>query len=107
MKVFRSLRPFSKADLKENVIRGQYTDATVRGKHYKGYREPNVDPQSRIETYAAMKVYIDNWRWQGVPFYIRTGKRLPTQVSEVVIHFRPSPQKLFKSINGGDHLTTS
>ncbi len=97
MKVFRSLRPLSKADLKKNVIRGQYTDATVRGKHYKGYREePNVDPQSRTETYAAMKVFIDNWRWQGVPFYIRTGKRLPTQVSEVVIHFRPSPQKLFK-----------
>lgn len=97
MKVFRSLRPLSKADLKKNVIRGQYTDATVRGKHYKGYREePNVDPQSRTETYAAMKVFIDNWRWQGVPFYIRTGKRLPTQVSEVVIHFRPSPQRLFK-----------
>ena len=98
MKVFRSLRPLSKIDLKKNVIRGQYTEATVRGKHYKGYREEaNVKTGSRTETYAAMKIFIDNWRWEGVPFYIRTGKRLPTQVSEVVIHFRPSPQRLFKT----------
>lgn len=97
LKVFRSLRPFSKKDLKKNVIRGQYTHATVRGKHYKGYREEvNVDEKSRTETYAAMKVFIDNWRWQDVPFYIRTGKRMPTSVTEVVIHFRPSPQKLFR-----------
>ena len=101
MKVFRSLRPFSKNDLMKNVIRGQYTDATVRGKQYNGYRdENNVDKKSRTETYVAMKVFIDNWRWQGVPFYIRTGKRLPTNVTEVVIHFRPSPQKLFKSADG-------
>src|SRR5690554_2727845 len=104
MKVFRSLRPMSKTELKKNVIRGQYTDATVRGKHYNGYREePNVAPQSRTETYAAMKIFIDNWRWQGVPFYVRTGKRLPTQVSEVVIHFRPSPQRLFKSADNSAH----
>jgi len=101
MKVFRSLRPFSKNDLKKNVIRGQYTDAIVRGKQYHGYRdENNVDKNSRTETYVAMKVFIDNWRWQGVPFYIRTGKRLPTNVTEVVIHFKPSPQKLFKSADG-------
>lgn len=104
MKVFRSLRPLSKSDLKKNVIRGQYTEATVRGKHYKGYREePNVKSDSRTETYAAMKIFIDNWRWEGVPFYIRTGKRLPTQVSEVVIHFRPSPQRLFKAAEGTTH----
>lgn len=102
LKVFRSLRPFSKEDLRENVIRGQYTEATVRGKQYNGYRdEKNVDQNSRTETYVAMKVYIDNWRWQGVPFYIRTGKRLPTNVTEVVIHFRPSPMKLFKPADGG------
>ncbi|RNC65228.1 glucose-6-phosphate dehydrogenase [Proteiniphilum sp. X52] len=104
MKVFRSLRPLSKTDLKKNVIRGQYTEATIRGNHYKGYREENnVKPDSRTETYAAMKIYIDNWRWEGVPFYIRTGKRLPTQVSEVVIHFRPSPQRLFKAAGGTAH----
>ena len=98
LKVFRSLRPFSERDLKMNVIRGQYTEATVRGKHYKGYRqEMNVDEKSRTETYTAMKIFVDNWRWQDVPFYIRTGKRMPTSVTEVVIHFRPTPQKLFKS----------
>lgn len=104
MKVFRSLRPLSKIDLKKNIIRGQYTEATVRGKHYIGYREEtSVKSDSRTETYAAMKVFIDNWRWEGVPFYIRTGKRLPTQVSEVVIHFRPSPQRLFKTAAGTIH----
>lgn len=98
MKVFRSLRPLSKDDLKNNVIRGQYTEATVRGKQYNGYREEeNVRKNSRTETYVAMKVFIDNWRWQGVPFYIRTGKRLPTRVTEIVIHFRPSPLQLFKT----------
>jgi glucose-6-phosphate 1-dehydrogenase len=104
MKVFRSLRPFSESDLKKNIIRGQYTEATVRGKPYNSYRdEANVDKNSRTETYAAMKIFIDNWRWQGVPFYIRTGKRLPTHVSEVVIHFKPSPQKLFKSADESAH----
>lgn len=101
MKVFRSLRPMSAEELKKNVIRGQYTEANVRGKHLSGYRnEPNVDKNSRTETYAAMKIFIDNWRWQGVPFYIRTGKRMPTRVSEIVIHFKPSPTKLFKNMTG-------
>ena len=104
LKVFRSLRPFSEEDLRNNVIRGQYTDATVRGKHYNGYRdEKNVKENSRTETYAAMKIFIDNWRWQGVPFYVRSGKRLPTSVTEVVIHFRSSPQKLFKSSDNAPH----
>lgn len=101
MKVLRALRPFGKQDLKKNVIRGQYTEATVRGKTYKGYRdEKNVDKDSRTETYVAMKCFIDNWRWEGVPFYIRTGKRLPTRVSEIVIHFKPSPTRLFKQTDG-------
>ncbi|HLW09656.1 MAG TPA: glucose-6-phosphate dehydrogenase [Fermentimonas sp.] len=105
MKVFRSLRPLSKSDLRNNVIRGQYTEANIKGKHYNNYRdEKNVDPNSRTETFAAMKIYIDNWRWQGVPFYIRTGKRLPTNVSEVVIHFNPSPQKLFKQLDESTSL---
>lgn len=103
MRVFRSLRPMNHADLKQNAIRGQYTGSTVRGKQYRGYREEaNVKPDSRTETYAALKIYIDNWRWQGIPFYIRTGKRLPTRVTEVVIHFRPSPQKLFKPADGSN-----
>jgi len=96
LKVFQALRPMSGDDLLKNVIRGQYTAANIKGKYIKGYREEkDVNPDSRTETYIAMKLYIDNWRWGGVPFYIRTGKRLPTRVSEVVIHFKPAPQKLF------------
>lgn len=96
LKVFQALRPMSNDDLFKNVIRGQYTAANIKGKYAKGYREEkDVNPDSRTETYVAMKLFIDNWRWSGVPFYIRTGKRLPTRVSEVVIHFKPAPQKLF------------
>ncbi|NDV69006.1 glucose-6-phosphate dehydrogenase [Dysgonomonas sp. 25] len=96
MKVFQALRPLTQDDLKVNIIRGQYTEAHVRGKLLPAYRdEKGVDANSRTETYVAMKVFIDNWRWAGVPFYIRTGKRLPIRASEVVIHFRPTPQSLF------------
>ena len=101
LKVFRSLRPLSDEDLRNNIIRGQYTESHVKGKFLAGYRdEEGVDKDSRTETYFAMKFFIDNWRWSGVPFYIRTGKRLPTRVSEIVIHFRPSPTQLFKSVDG-------
>jgi glucose-6-phosphate 1-dehydrogenase len=96
LKVFQSLRPLTTHDLQHHVIRGQYTAAKVRGKQMAGYREEKgVDPNSRTETYVAMKYFIDNWRWGGVPFYIRTGKYLPTRVSEVVIHFKPTPHALF------------
>lgn len=96
LKVFQSLRPLSAEDLKHNIIRGQYTAAKVRGKQAVGYREEKgVDSNSRTETYVAMKYFIDNWRWGGVPFYVRTGKYLPTRVSEVVIHFKPTPHALF------------
>lgn len=96
LKVFQSLRPLKEDDLFKNVIRGQYVASNVKGKYQKGYREEQgVDPQSRTETFLAMKLYIDNWRWGGVPFYIRTGKRLPTRVSEIVIHFKPTPNLLF------------
>ncbi|MEA4950872.1 MAG: glucose-6-phosphate dehydrogenase [Petrimonas sp.] len=101
LKVIRSLRPLSGEDLRHNVIRGQYTESHVKGKHLVGYRdEEGVDKNSRTETYFAMKFFIDNWRWSGVPFYIRSGKRLPTRVSEIVIHFKPSPTRLFKSVDG-------
>ncbi|MGE5497307.1 MAG: glucose-6-phosphate dehydrogenase, partial [Syntrophothermus sp.] len=92
LKVFESLRPIEEKDVAGQVIRGQYTSSTVRGEKIKGYRdERDVKSDSRTETYAAMKFFIDNWRWSGVPFYIRTGKRLPTTVSEIVIHFKPTP----------------
>ena len=96
LKVFQAMRPMSSDDLFKNVLRGQYTAANIKGKYAKGYREEkDVAPDSRTETYVAMKLFIDNWRWGDVPFYVRTGKRLPTRVSEVVIHFKPAPQRLF------------
>ncbi len=96
LKVFQSLRPLNLHNLKHHVIRGQYTSAKVKGKHQVGYlEEKGVDPNSQTETYLAMKYFIDNWRWGGVPFYLRTGKCLPTRVSEVVIHFKPTPHALF------------
>lgn len=96
LKVFQSLRPIQEDDVLKNVIRGQYIESHVKNKRVKGYRqETGVDPASRTETFFAMKFYIDNWRWSGVPFYIRTGKKLPTRVTEVVIHFKKTPHHLF------------
>ncbi len=96
MKVFQSLRPIKPGELKDYVIRGQYTSSTIKGQKVPGYREETgVDPLSHTETYVAMKFYIDNWRWAGVPFFIRTGKKLPTRVTEIVIEFKPAPHHLF------------
>lgn len=96
LKVFQSLRPIHGDLVSRQVIRGQYLSSSVRGESMEGYRdEEGVPPESRTETFVAMKLYIDNWRWGGVPFYIRTGKRLPTRVTEVVVHFNPSPHTLF------------
>jgi glucose-6-phosphate 1-dehydrogenase len=98
LKFFQSLRTMTPEEIKHNVIRGQYTSATIKGNKAAGYRdEEGVDENSKTETYVAMKFFIDNWRWADVPFYVRTGKRLPTRVSEVVIHFKPSHHHLFKS----------
>ncbi|PKL82007.1 MAG: glucose-6-phosphate dehydrogenase [Ignavibacteriae bacterium HGW-Ignavibacteriae-3] len=97
LKVFQSLRAIKPDEVNQSAIRGQYLESTVKGEHLHGYRnEKGVNPNSITETYAAIKFYIDNWRWGGIPFYIRTGKRLPTRVSEVVIHFKPTPHFLFK-----------
>lgn len=96
LKVFQAMRPLTQNDIENNVIRGQYTAAKVKRVPQKGYREEKeVDPNSRTETYVAMKMFVDNWRWGGVPFYVRTGKHLPTRVSEIVIHFKPTPLDLF------------
>lgn len=97
LKLFKSIRQLSKEDIKNNVIRGQYVASNIKGQEVKGYREEEgVNPESRTETYVALKFFIDNWRWAGVPFYVRTGKKLPTRVSEVVIHFKPNHLPLFK-----------
>jgi glucose-6-phosphate 1-dehydrogenase len=96
LKVLQSLRPISREEVAQVAIRGQYVSSSIKGKAIPGYREEEgVEPGSLTETFAALKFYIDNWRWGGVPFYIRTGKRLPTRVTEVVIHFKPTPHFLF------------
>ncbi len=96
VKVFESLRPIKPEDVGRMTIRGQYTGSHVKGEWQRGYREEDgVSKASMTETFAALKFYIDNWRWGGVPFYIRTGKRLPTRVTEAVIHFKPTPHYLF------------
>ncbi len=100
LKVFQSLRPIKKDEVPYIAIRGQYTSSVIDNQVIKGYREENnINPESKTETYAAIKFFIDNWRWGGVPFYIRTGKRLPARVTEIVIHFKPTPHFLF-SRNG-------
>ncbi|TDO05287.1 glucose-6-phosphate dehydrogenase [Sunxiuqinia elliptica] len=96
LKVFQSLRPIQEDEVAKYVIRGQYIESHIKGNLVKGYRqEDGVNPESRTETFMAMKFFIDNWRWAGVPFYIRTGKKLPTRVTEVVIHFKKTPHHLF------------
>lgn len=96
VKVFRSLHPYSEEEIEKDVVRAQYIAGRSEGKTMKSYRdEPNIDPRSFTETYVAMKAYIDNWRWGGVPFYIYTGKRLDENKSEIVIHFKSTPQQLF------------
>ena len=100
LKVFQSLQPIGEADVAKQVIRGQYTGSTIRGECVPGYRsEKGVAPDSKTETFVAIKFFINNWRWGGVPFYIRTGKRLPTRVTEIVIHFKKSPHHLFQREN--------
>jgi len=96
VKVLQSLQPISEADLKQNLVLGQYTESNVWGDFLAGYRKENaVAPDSRTETFIALKLHINNWRWNGVPFYVRTGKRLPTRVTEVVIHFKKTPHPVF------------
>lgn len=96
-KVFQSIRKIKEENVAKYVIRGQYLESTVKGDKLRGYREEEgVKSESKTETYAALKFYVDNWRWGGIPFYIRTGKRLPTRVTEAVIHFKCTPHFLFK-----------
>ena len=101
LKVFQSIRPLKTENLSKQVVRGQYTSSNIKGEPVRGYREEEgVTPGSRTETFVALKLHIDNWRWGGIPFYIRTGKKLPTRVTEIVINFRPAPHHLFDTENG-------
>ena len=102
VKVLRSLRPIERSQVASHVVRGQYARGVVRGEDARGYREePDVSPESRIETYMAMRVLVDNWRWSGVPFYVRAGKRLARRVTEIAVVFRDVPHTLFSARDGG------
>jgi glucose-6-phosphate 1-dehydrogenase len=97
VKVLRSLRPYASAEeVRENVVRGQYTQGLYKGKSLPAYRqEDKVDPESNTETYFAARIFVDNFRWAGVPFYIRTGKRLPVKTTEVVVEFKGMPTNVY------------
>jgi len=96
-KVIGAIRPWSKAMALKNSVRGQYTAGKQGRKKLAGYREePRVDPDSQPETYVALKVMIDNWRWVGVPFYLRTGKRMSVRDTEIAICFKPAPYAQFR-----------
>ncbi|AFZ30189.1 glucose-6-phosphate 1-dehydrogenase [Gloeocapsa sp. PCC 7428] len=98
VKVLQATRLADVQNLDLCAVRGQYSAGWMKGKKVPGYREePGVDPNSTTNTYVAMKFMIDNWRWNGVPFYLRTGKRLPKKVSEISIHFREVPNLIFQS----------
>lgn len=96
VQVLRSIRPMSLEEVSRRTVRGQYGAGAINGQPVPGYREePGVNPRSLTETFAAVEFYIDNWRWAGVPFFIRAGKRLPRHVTEIRAHFKRTPQALF------------
>jgi len=102
VKLLKSIRALPPADVAKQVVRGQYFASVVEDQPQSGYRqEPKVKPDSNVETYVALKLFIDNWRWSGVPFYLRTGKCLPLGASEVRVQFRPTPHVLFAAAAGG------
>ena len=98
VKALKSLRIMNdEKTLYDNTIKGQYVASVIDGEKVKGYREEDgVNPESKTETFAAVKFFVDNWRWKDIPFYVRTAKRMPTKVTEVVIHFRTPHHQVFK-----------
>ena len=96
LKVLRSLKRFNQDRLVQNIVRGQYRAGYVSGNAVPGYRnEPDADTNSHTETYVAIKAEIDSWRWSGVPFYLRTGKRMADQLAEIVVRFKSLPHSIF------------
>lgn len=94
--VLHAMRKFTSEDLQKNAVRGQYSKGWMEGKEVPGYREETgVNPESNTETFAAIKFFIDNWRWHGVPFYLRTGKRMPQSSSMISIQFKDVPHMIF------------
>jgi glucose-6-phosphate 1-dehydrogenase len=99
LQVLRSLKPIRGERVARRVVRAQYTAGSVKGESVKAYREEEgVDPKSRTETFVALRAEVENWRWAGVPFLVRTGKRLERRVTEVAIHFKKPPLQLFRTV---------
>jgi glucose-6-phosphate 1-dehydrogenase len=102
LKVLRALKPWTAETLSQHVVRGQYSAGTVHGQAVPGYNEESgVSPSSNTETFVALRTEIANWRWAGVPFYIRTGKRLASREGSIEINFRPTPHAIFQAPGGG------
>lgn len=101
VKVLRSLRRFTRQDVQDKSVRGQYTPGVVGGKSADGYEVERGD-RSGTETFVALRVDIDNWRWAGVPFFLRTGKRMPEKRTQISIQFKPVPHSIFGSNSSGD-----
>ncbi|WP_411883823.1 glucose-6-phosphate dehydrogenase [Polaromonas sp. YR568] len=105
LKVLRSLKPWTPETLGQHVVRGQYAAGTIDGEPVPGYRdEKGVAPDSRTETFVALRTEIANWRWAGVPFYIRTGKRLAGRDAHIEVNFRPAPHAIFKTSMAGSNV---
>jgi glucose-6-phosphate 1-dehydrogenase len=97
LKVVKALTPINKENIKDKAVRGQYSDGFLDGTPVPGYlNEDGANEASKTETFVAIKAEIDNWRWTGVPFYLRTGKRMPKKHSEIVVHFKQQPHNIFK-----------
>ena len=106
-RVYQALRPFPTHDLSRSLILGQYGTGTTGGRTVYAYRdEPGVNPASLIPTFATMKVFLDNWRWQGVPFYLTSGKRLAKKITEIVIQFKEVPHSMFRRSLGA-HISAN
>ena len=100
LKVLKALRPITEEAIKHKVVRGQYDQATVDGQVVNAYRnEKDIPPFSNNETFVALKAEIDNWRWAGVPFYLRTGKRMASSLCEIVVEYKKIPHSIFDSFN--------
>ncbi|MES2276904.1 MAG: glucose-6-phosphate dehydrogenase [Bacteroidota bacterium] len=98
VEVLRAMRKFGPDDVRNSAVRGQYGRGWMQGKEVPGYREEaKVNPESNTETFAAIKFFVDNWRWQGVPFYLRTGKRMHQSASVITIQFKDVPHRVFPS----------
>ena len=105
LKVLRSLKPFTDESVARDVVRGQYRAGNAQGKKAAGYlEEAKVPPGSQTETFVAIRTEVQNWRWAGVPFYLRTGKRLASREAQIVVNFRPTPHNIFPGINQPNKL---